>query len=101
MFEQVVKSLSERARRVVKEDQGHYTMIYLKLDEAGFVICASRGAYAYIAKVSLEREAPSLNCRELEYSPSGLYAFGASEEELASKIVERLEVLHHRSTRTT
>jgi hypothetical protein len=101
LFEQIVKALSERARRVVKEVQERYTMIYLKLNEADFVICASRGAYAYIVKIGLEHEAPSLNCREFEYSPSGLYAFGASEEELVSKIIEKLEVLHRRSTRIT
>jgi hypothetical protein len=45
---------------------------------------------AYIAKIHLEENTPSLHCREVEYSPLGLYIFGREEEDLALKTLEKI-----------
>jgi hypothetical protein len=89
-MEEFTRKLTERATRTIREKQGPYLMLLVEYCGVKLLICGRRGEHAYIAKIHLEEDAPSLHCGEVEYSPLGLYVFGKGEEDLALKTLEKI-----------
>jgi len=89
-MEEFTRKLTERATRTIGEKQGPYLMLLIEYYGVKLLICGRRGEHAYIAKIHLEEDAPSLHCGEVEYSPLGLYVFGKGEEDLALKTLEKI-----------
>ncbi|MEM4482058.1 MAG: hypothetical protein QXV04_04995, partial [Desulfurococcaceae archaeon] len=75
-----------RAKKVVYEHQEEYTLVVAELDNERVVICFSEGDTGhYYAKVVPERSLSFISCNEIEYLPTGLYAFSRDPLELAQK----------------
>jgi hypothetical protein len=89
-MEAFTRKLTEKATRTIREKQGTYLMLFIEYCGVKLLICGKRGEHAYIAKIHLEENTPSLHCREIEYSPLGLYIFGREEEDLALKTLEKI-----------
>lgn len=80
----LVGALKQAFRKSFHEVQGSYILVTGELDEGSrIVVCATDG----YAKVVLYEDVLSLDCREIEYEPHGLYAFSEDPEELVKKVV--------------
>lgn len=99
MAEEFVKALSQRVSKVLRERVGKYTLLLTEVSDSKIVMCFKEGATGvYYVKVMLERDLSSLNCREAEYSPHGLYAFSKNPVDLATKAYEKAMELVNRAT---
>ncbi|MEM1695703.1 MAG: hypothetical protein QXS14_04870 [Desulfurococcaceae archaeon] len=95
MTEDVVSLVKRNLSKAVYEKQGRYTLIVGEFNGVKVVVCLAEN----YAKVMLEEDVPTLNCREAEYSPAGLYAFSEKPENLASRIAEKISTLVSRKRR--
>lgn len=90
LIDRFANALKQVLRRAVSEPQGSYVLITGEVEDGlRVVICATKG----YAKILLYENAPSLDCKELEYEPLGLYAFSEDPDELAKKVLSKVSNL--------
>ncbi len=94
MLNQVIGEIKKSFSKVIREDQGNFTLLTLFIDnEPKYVLCLTIGdEYIYGKVVSLEKVF-TVSCHEILYFPHGLYIFARSVEEFSSKLLEKVKLL--------
>jgi hypothetical protein len=93
--------LSKNLDRITRENQGSYLLILGEVKGKKIAICTKKGEHSIYAKITLEELLSSLDCREVEYNPHGLYVFAETEEELAEKTISKITRVIEASFKTT
>jgi len=100
-LEPMLKDLGAVRVKTVKQRECEVVVVEFKDDI--FLISLSRGGMTdnYVAKVVPSTKVYSWGCIDIEYSPYGLYVVAGDEEELAKKIINKLNILRSRTSGRT
>lgn len=90
--------MNEKFTRIIREKQDNYLLIVVSIESVKTIICFKQGHFTYYAKIVLEKDLESLDCREAILSPYGLYVFSSKIEDLVDKIAGKAKILVSRST---
>lgn len=100
MNNRFIEELRKKVDRIIYEREGEYTLAIVDMYGERLLICATNGETGYFyAKVALERDVTSISCREIMYSPIGLYVFSEDPIGLAEKSYSKSLALIRRAIR--